>query len=160
MNVSNGYLPEKPSRQHPVHGILDVDGQATIVFDTVCTKDRKSWLANDEVHEVLNTIWRQADAWLMGRYVIMPDHIHFFAAATESEIDYENWVKYWKSQFTKQHRLPGHRWLTDHWDTRMRSEKQYEEKWQYVVNNSVRHGLVRCAADWRFKGEIYELRWG
>jgi len=63
------------------------------------------------------------------------------------------------TQFTKQHGLPGHRWLTDHWDTRMRSEKQYEEKWQYVVNNSVRHGLVQCADDWRFKGEIYELRW-
>jgi len=81
--------PEKndpPKRKHPAHGVLFVEGQPTIIFDTVCTKDRGTWLANDAVHNLLREVWLEADAWWMGRYLIMPDHIHFFAAATESTI--------------------------------------------------------------------------
>ena len=96
----------------------------------------------------------------MGRYMIMPDHIHFFAAATESGVvPYENWVKYWKSQFCKRHKVPEHRWQTDHWDTRMLSEQTYEEKWEYVCENPVRAGLIARREDWPFQGEIHELRW-
>ena len=103
-------------RRRPTHGVLFVEGQPTILFDTVCTKDRTPWLAFREVHELLQEVWSDAQAWLMGRYVIMPDHVHFFAAATDSLISYENWVKYWKSQFTKRHGVAGHRWQTDHWE--------------------------------------------
>src|SRR5262245_30305565 len=114
-----------PKRKHPAHGILFVEGQPTIIFDTVCTKERGKWLANDIVHNLLREVWLDADAWWMGRYMIMTDHIHFFAAATESPISYENWVKYWKSQFSKRHKNLEHRWLTDHWDVRVRSAKAY-----------------------------------
>jgi putative transposase len=148
-----------PIRKHPAHGVLYVEGQPTVIFDTVCTRNRKPWLANEDVHALLQEVWRDADAWLMGRYMIMPDHIHFFVGATESPIEYDSWVQYWKSQFSKRHKRPECRWLTDHWDTRMRSEKQYEEKWLYVVYNPVRHGLVARPEDWPYHGEIYELRW-
>jgi REP element-mobilizing transposase RayT len=148
-----------PTRKHPAHGVLHLPHQPTIIFDTVGTKGRQQWLANDAVHELLRSVWIKATAWLMGRYVDMPDHIHYFAAATESPIDYESWVKYWKSQFSKGHADPSHRWLTDHWDTRMRSHEQYEEKWNYVRHNPVRHGLVAHPDDWPYQGEIYRLDW-
>jgi putative transposase len=150
---------KSPNRKHPSHGILHIDGQPTIIFDTVCTKGRIAWLACDDVHDLLSDVWHAATAWLMGRYVIMPDHIHYFAAATESRIPYEHWVRYWKSQFTKRHGVSDHRWQTDHWDTRMRSESIYEEKWLYVLMNPERKKLVEQWQDWPFKGEIYELRW-
>jgi putative transposase len=95
----------------------------------------------------------------MGRYMILPDHIHFFAAATESHITYDAWVQYWKSQFSKRHHSPEHRWQTDHWDTRVRNENSYESKWEYVRWNPVRHGLVDRPEDWPYQGEIHELRW-
>ena len=63
-----------PQRKHPAHGVLYVDRQPTIVFDTVCTKDRKPWLANQDVHNLLREVWADASAWLVGRYVVMPDH--------------------------------------------------------------------------------------
>jgi putative transposase len=148
-----------PRRNRPVHGILYVDGQPTIIFDTVCTKDRIPWLANADVHERLRTVWTNATAWLVGRYVIMPDHVHYFAAAADPQISYENWVKYWKSQFTKQHKNPSHRWQTDHWDRRMRSEHAYEEKWSYVLDNPIRKGLVTNIAQWPYQGEIYDISW-
>ena len=160
-------------RKHPAHGVAFIEGQPTIVFDTVCTKDRKPWLANEDVHAVLRKVWQNATAWLVGRYMIMPDHIHYFAVATDPTIEYENWVKYWKSQVTKSIRqsvkekkmarllpsLPDHLWQTDHWDTRVRSEEMYDEKWLYVLDNPQRNGLVAKSEDWPFQGEIFELRW-
>ena len=85
-----------PRRTHPTHGVRIMDGLPTIVFDTVCTKNRLPWLACHEVHHLLCDIWREATAWLMGRYMILPDHIHFFAGATETDVEYDNWVTYWK----------------------------------------------------------------
>lgn len=157
--MTNNFDPPLPTRKHPAHGILLVDGQPTVIFDTICTKDRKPWLANDEVHRILKEVWSDADAWLMGKYVIMPDHIHFFAWYTGSLVKYEDWVKYWKSQFTKKHKHADCRWQSDGWDTRMRSLIQYEEKWLYVKFNPVRHDLVVNPEEWPFQGEIHELRW-
>ena len=149
----------QPQRKHPAHGVLFIEGEPTIIFDTVCTKDRIPWLANDLVHQLLRDVWRDSTAWLMGRYMITPDHIHFFSAATESPISYDNWVKYWKSQFTKQYKAICHQWLADHWDVRMRNEAVYEEKWLYVQQNPVRHGLVTKPEEWPYQGTIHELRW-
>jgi len=108
---------------------------------------------------LLRDIWHESNAWMVGRYVIMPDHIHFFAAETDGDIPYENWIRYWKSIFSKRHQVSDHRWQSDHWDRRIRSEAAYEEKWAYVRENSIRKGLVTSPDDWPYQGEIYELPW-
>lgn len=33
-------------------------------------------------------------------------------------------------------------WQQDYWDRQLRSGESYAEKWNYVRNNPVRHGLV------------------
>ncbi len=151
-------MPDR-SNKKPVHGVRFVDGQPTLIYDTVCTKHKTPWLANDEVHQQLIDVWTSADFWLVGRYVIMPDHIHLFAWATEQASEYENWVRYWKSQFTKKHQNPARVWQPDHWDTRMRSASAYEEKWNYIKQNPKRAELVVDANDWPYQGEVFELRW-
>ena len=150
---------KQPQRKHPAHGILVIDGQPTIIFDTVCTKDRKPWLACESVHQTLREVWQEVKAWRMGRYMVLPDHLHFFAAATESTSAYDRWVTYWKSQFSKRHGDPEHLWQTDHWDTRIRNAERYEEKYEYVRSNPVRLELVEKPEDWPYQGEIHELRW-
>ena len=91
---------EEIGRKHPIH--LDVQNRRDtplIVYLTVCTKRRKPILANPETHELLRGAWRDARSWLVGRYVVMPDHIHLFCAPEESERQpLLQWVKYWKSQ--------------------------------------------------------------
>lgn len=150
---------ERHDRTRPIHGVLHLPNKPTIVFGTVCTKERKPWLAKKHVQENLVNIWTNAQAWVTGRYVIMPDHIHFFAAATESAISFDNWVRYWKSLFSKSHSVSNEKWQSNHWDTRLRSSNMYEEKWNYVRHNPVRHGLVDNAEEWPFQGEVFELRW-
>ncbi len=83
-------------------------------------------------------------------------------------------MQFWKSQFTKQFHKeliasswdgeapaePPHArlWQSRHWDRRLRSGESYGAKWDYVLNNPVRHGLVTDAADWPFQGELHQLR--
>ena len=89
----------------------------------------------------------------------MPDHIHLFAGLAGTDIRLDNWVRYWKSQFTKGKKGACWRWAAGHWDTRMRNEKQYEEKWFYVRENPVRHGLADGWEQWPFSGEVFTLSW-
>jgi putative transposase len=118
-----------PARKRPVHGVLAAENVPTIVMVTVCTKGRTPWLTTPENHAGLRDTWTEAEAWLVGRYVLMPDHLHLFAAPGRLEISLDNWIKFWKSQFTKKRGIAEQEWQTDHWDTRLRSGESYDEKW-------------------------------
>ena len=131
----------------------------TIVYVTACTSKRKPWLATIAHHDGIRDVWRNAAAWMVGRYVIMPDHLHFFAAPGNQDVGLETWIRYWKRLFRKAIRDRCYRWQGSHWDTRLRSSESYEEKWEYVRQNPVRHGLVAHADDWPYAGEIHELDW-
>ena len=146
-------------RKKPAHGVWIDPDRPTIVFLTVCTRDRRPWLCTEANHEALRKTWVEAKAWIAGRYVLMPDHLHLFASPGPSGIPLDNWVRYWKSQFAKIRRNPSQHWQTDHWDTRLRTDEGYEEKWFYVRNNPVRAGLVSTADDWPFQGELNRLEW-
>lgn len=153
------YKEKTIHRKHPTHGLIPESNKPLIVFVTVCTRNRIPWLADPIVHDTIKDVWTDASGWVVGKYVIMPDHIHLFAAPGDMDIDLDKWVRYWKSLFTRRHGIPEHRWQGDHWDTRLRSDESYEFKWMYVLNNPVRHGLVECTDDWPFQGEMNILPW-
>lgn len=138
---------------------MRIDSQPTIVFVTVCTNNRRRLLDNASFQDCIIDAWQQADAWRVGRYVIMPDHIHLFAGLMDEQFDLDRWVRFWKSLVTKSINQKDFKWQAGHWDTRMRSADQYESKWQYVKNNPVRHGLVKNANDWPYAGIINPLGW-
>src|SRR5207247_8853287 len=45
------------------------------------------------------------------------------------------------------------------WDRQLRRSESYAEKWEYVVNNPVRHGYVPRDKDWPYQGELFVLEW-
>ena len=47
----------------------------------------------------------------------------------------------------------------DCWDTQLRRGENYREKWDYVRNNPVRCGLVRCVEQWPYWGVVNDLVW-
>ena len=55
--------------------------------------------------------------------------------------------------------LAGSIWQREFWDRQLRRVESYEEKWQYVRNNPVRHGFVSRAEDWPYQGELDVLEW-
>lgn len=152
-----------PSRKTPVH-LPPKEGfnRPTIIFVTVCTEKRQPILCSSEVHSVLLDAWRIANVWIVGRYVIMPDHIHLFCApATVDFAPLAKWIHYWKSLSSRSwpHRNEQPVWQKSFWDTQLRRGTSYDEKWEYVRQNPVRKNLVQAAQAWPYQGEMNKLDW-
>ncbi len=152
-------MPALPERRRPAHGVDISLSEPTIVFVTVCTQDRAPWLASESVRRALLAVWDQADAWAVGAYVLMPDHVHFFCAPRKLDIALSAWVRHWKRAFSLLRVEGAGDWQRDYWDTRLRHHESYSEKWAYVQQNPVRAGLVTRLEDWPFLGVVNELRW-
>lgn len=150
--------PQMP-RENPATGVYIFRGQPTIVLLTVCSLNRKPALANERVHNNLVSAWQEADAWMVGSYLVMPDHLHVFCSPQNEQFSIEQWITFWKRQF---HRLYGHDsppFQSRGFHHRLRREEGYTEKWEYVRLNPVRAGLVTNSDDWPFQGTLNELRW-
>jgi REP element-mobilizing transposase RayT len=154
---------EEVGRKHPPHfAAKERHNTPIIVFVTVCTKDRKRLLVTDEAHGVLKAAWQTKPSWLIGRYVVMPDHIHLFCSPAEFPArPLTQWVSFWKSLATQRWPHPNQLpiWQRHFWDTQLRRGENYDAKWEYVVENPVRAGLVSRSEDWPYQGELNVLRW-
>ncbi len=146
-------------RKAPAKGVKIPLSEPTILFLTVCTKNRAPWLAQKAVKSSLEGIWRKADAWLVGYYLLMPDHLHLFCAPRDLRFTVERWITFWKREFRRAHLNEYWEWQRNGFHHRLRQQREYEEKWQYVLENPVRKGLVKEPTDWPYSGMIHELRW-
>jgi putative transposase len=154
---------ESDGRKTPAHFPTVESGfRAIIIFLTVCSHRRKRLLANEDVVQRIINAWETANFWRVGRYVIMPDHIHLFCAPnTFPPRPLKNWIAFWKNQIARAwpHRDQLPIWQRDFWDRQLRRGESYTEKWEYVKNNPVRHGYVQRAEDWPYQGELNLLEW-
>lgn len=114
--------------------------------------------------QTLVEVWTNSaahDGWWVGRFMLMPDHTHFFAAPAWDAKPRSEWCKLWKSVSSRRlTRLCGVRppvWQSDTFDHLLRSQESYAEKWNYVRENPVRAGLVKTSEDWRWQGEIFPI---
>ena len=136
-------MPHNHLRRVPVWLPLD---KSVIYFITCCTAIRNAWT--------------RLPNWRVGRYVIMPDHIHFFASPTDRNADLSRFVQAFPSLVTRRLRplgFPYPLWQREFFDHLLRGDESYESKWHYVRHNPARHGLVNRAEDWPFRGEIHRL---
>ena len=94
----------------------------------------------------------------LGRYVIMPDHLHFFIRGDQNFV-LGDWVKGLKramsEAFPKEQ--PRSLWQPGFFDHLMRNDESYAQKWEYVRENPVRAGLVKVTEDWPYQGEIVSI---
>jgi len=101
--------------------------------------------------------------WRVGRYVVMPDHVHWFCAAggereAKTLSGFVGNFKQWTARRLLQALgRPGPFWQGEFFDHVLRSRESYESKWLYVRENPVRAGLVARAEDWPYAGEIGAL---
>jgi putative transposase len=158
-----GHAPSWPTRKVPAHFPQRADlHHIPIIFVTVCTDKRKSILCRPQAHELLVASWQKADQWMVGRYVILPDHIHLFCSpARFDSTSLGYWIKYWKTMASCSWPNPKEQpiWQKSYWDTELRRSQSYDEKWRYVRQNPVRKGLVETEDEWSFQGEMNVLQW-
>lgn len=148
--------------KHLTH--LEPVTDAPLVFFTVCTLNRRPILANEVIHGILRDVWQKSgklNGWHVGRYVVMPDHVHLFARPEWRAMGMGRWLQVWKSVTSKQIATAmawiGPVWQKDYFDRYVRSMESYAEKWEYVRMNPARAGLVVNIEDWLFQGEIESL---
>jgi putative transposase len=134
-----------------------------VYFITTCTHGRKNLLIETGVADVLLGEWaaaRERHGWLIGRYVIMPDHVHFFCAeqAGGAKQPLSRFMERWKEWTSKglcRAKLgTAPVWQAGFFDHVVRSDESYADKWLYVRENPVRAGMVSAWSDWPLQGWI------
>ena len=150
-----------PQRQRPAHlPNIARFNQPVIVSVTVCAKQRRAVLASERVLAALKDAWSEAGQYSVGRFMLMPDHVHLFCSPAVAQAEnVKRWVAYWKRLASLQLKDIHPLWQRDCWDTQLRDAGHYGEKWDYVVRNPVRKGLVPRPEDWAYHGCLNELRW-
>lgn len=155
-------MPESPHK-HLAH-LVPVLSEP-LVFFTVVFAGRRAALANEDAHEVLRGVWDRSaekNGWWVGDYLLMPDHVHFFARASRTADPMKKWVQMWKSvsarPLMRRMGLNGAFWQEDYFDRYLRSGENYSEKWSYVEANPVRAGWVAKPEAWPYRGRIHALR--
>ena len=148
-----------------------------LFFVTFCTARRRKILADTRAHSAFIDYAKRAfdHNVAVGRYVIMPDHVHLFVAG-DHEFDLGMWVRGLKRVVAAA--VTGGRhgkdsaaekaaatalsplgksqpfWQHGFFDHLIRNTESYAQKWDYVRENPARAGLVSRAENWEYQGEI------
>ncbi|MDE2377818.1 transposase [Bradyrhizobium sp.] len=135
-----------------------------IYFVTTCAEGRSPIFAHAAAHAILRRhLERMAevDGWSVGRYVVMPDHVHFFCAPAPNARPLSAAVGAFKSTSSRSIKRETGRdgpiWQREFFDHVLRSRESYDSKWRYVAENPVRAGLAAAPADWPYAGEVVPL---
>jgi REP element-mobilizing transposase RayT len=135
-----------------------------IYFVTTCTFRRREILPSPGVAAILIDEWRKArerHGWATGRYVIMPEHVHFFCSAELDAKPLPKFMQLWKQwtskRISRELKISGTIWQAEFFDHVLRSSESYSQKWDYVRENPVRAALVSNAGEWPWQGEIEDL---
>ena len=149
--------PRRPPRLDRLFGNI-----RPFYFITFNTYNRHSLLARNDVHEIFCIFCAKAQEHgvAVGRYVIMPDHIHLFAAFSVAEIALSHWVQSLRNVIGKKLLQLGickPHWQEGFFDHLLRSRESYSQKWEYVRMNPVRAKLCDTADAWPYQGEIVRV---
>jgi putative transposase len=133
-------------------------------FVTFNTYKRRYILARTEIHGSFCSFANRAQDYdiAVGRYVIMPDHIHLFVALPPTEVTLPKWVQMLRTVLGKQLLRLGVQkphWQEGFFDHVLRSSESYSEKWDYVRLNPVRAGLCEEPEDWPYQGEVVMIQY-
>jgi REP element-mobilizing transposase RayT len=126
-----------------------------LYFVTFATRDRKEIPSLDRAQGVLEDYGHRAFERFnvaLGRYVIMPDHVHLFVRGGR-DFTLSSWIGGLKRAISVTLESPK-LWQPGFFDHILRSDESYGEKWNYVRENPVRTGIVKSAGDWPYQGEI------
>jgi len=145
-------FPRRPPRVPWVRG-------TPVFFVTFCTYRRRSVLATKNVQDSFVAFGlraAQSHNIAVGRYVIMPDHVHLFICG-DLHFHLGKWIKALRQALGKSI-SSGMRhdriWQEGFFDHILRSDESMAQKWEYVRDNPVRAGFVRIWTEWPFQGEI------
>jgi REP-associated tyrosine transposase len=147
-------MPNRPPRLDRVFQHYD----PPLYFVTFNTHNRRKLLATSSVHDALVHFAHEGElrGIGLGRYVIMPDHVHLFVRGN-LDFSLRQWMRILKRGLSQAIPSRPPHWQQSFFDHLIRHSESYSEKWEYVRQNPVRAGLVTHADEWPWQGEIVRL---
>jgi REP element-mobilizing transposase RayT len=147
-------MPNRPRRLDRVFQRYD----PPLYFVTFNTHKRQKLLDNACVHDALIRFARAGElrGVGLGRYVIMPDHVHLFVRGS-LDFSLRQWVRILKRGLSQAMSSAPPHWQQGFFDHLIRHSESYAEKSEYVRQNPVRAGLVANPDEWPWQGEIVRL---
>ena len=141
-------------------------------FFTLVAHDRRPVLVNENVRAALRAAVqavREEHPFYVEAWVLLPDHLHCMWRLPEGNADYSlRWAKIKRLTMHHLGMLAGEKlWQPRYWEHCIRDENDFARHADYIHWNPVKHGLVRCAADWPYStfhrfavAGIYPENWG
>ena len=163
-------LPVRKRLDH--RGPLSIDVTRAWYFITICAEGHCPWVMTkengravaprppqSELSAIAPLILREArenhvrGIWRLALFLVMPDHLHFIIHAGGGEDGGRGATALPRVIARFKHLLAGRyglRFQRGFWDTRLRNEAHYNDKFRYICNNPVRKGICALARDWPY----------
>ena len=159
----------QPTRRQLNHrGPLSVDVSSAWYFITICAEGHQPWTVGGapraprdatcrvvSLADAANMILTEAreyharGRWRLALMLVMPDHLHFIVHGSDGGAHGVRPLPRMVGDFKRLLAVRyGLRFQRDFWDTRLRDEAHFAEKFTYICNNPVRRGLCRGAREW------------
>ncbi len=148
------------------------------IFITCVTNKRMPYLKNEEslclFWEILKIV-QKLHPFHLQSYVILPDHFHWIMQLPENEPNFSAVLHSIKNNFTRLYKeqmgIPKAEtypiWQKRFWDHIIRNKPEYQNLFDYIHWNPIKHGYVTKPEDWpqssfRFWCDrgIYPPDWG
>ncbi len=137
-------------RAHLPHEVPDWVPDDALYFITIgCAVRGVNQLVHDDTARALRDSLRfrhERGQWWVSLVLFMPDHLHALIrfnpdqGVTRTVVD-------WKRYTAKS---CGVNWQRGFFEHRVRNDAECQEKWQYILLNPVRAGLVKTADAWPY----------
>lgn len=148
-------------------------------FFTVVTVRRAEILANDRARDCLRNAIRYCRSELpfqIDGLVMLPDHVHAIWTMPADDCDYSKRWGIVKKRFTqiwlesggpeqtisasRIHRRRRGIWQPRFWEHLIRDERDYQNHFDYLHFNPVKHGMVENVVDWPYSSFHYWVKQG
>src|SRR5690349_266919 len=121
-------MPNRPPRLVPFQKY-----DPPVYFVTFNTHRRLKLLANQDIYNRFEELAKAAlqRGIAVGRYVIMPDHIHLFVAG-HYDFVLDQWIRALKRTLSTVISAPRPHWQSGFFDHLVHHEESHSQKWEYV----------------------------
>ena len=115
-------------------------------FVTICAAERGGRELVDHATVILDAARHRqmTGKWFPALFLVMPDHLHMLVhvapgkSLTAVIADFKRYLS----------AFHGIEFQAGYFDTRIRDESHFAEKWNYIVKNPVEKGLVKTPREW------------
>ena len=127
-------------------GPLSVSVGDAVYFITIVAAERDGTPFLDKVDVILEAarFYQASGRWFLHLFLVMPDHIHMLVHVPP-EMPLAMVIGRWKHYLSG---VKGVLFQKDFFDTRIRDEVHFAEKWKYICRNPVTRGLVGTPWEW------------